>query len=110
MQQESVVRVADNSGAKRCAIIRVKGFEALVRVTQVYPSKTVKKGQLFIACIIGLRRSLNRRTGITVKSELNDCILIKKDTPIANRVYRPIFLELRYSGLSRVLSIARAIY
>lgn len=111
MQQESVIRIADNSGGKRAAVIRVKGLEALVRVTLVYPSKKIKKGQLFTACIIGLKKKNPRRSGVTVCSLNNDLILLKKDkTPLSTRVYRPIFLELRYSGLSRVCSIARSIY
>lgn len=118
LQQESRLRIADNSGGRRAKLIRlskisstIRSLEALVRITHVYPSKKLKKGQVHLACLIGFRFPQNRKTGLTVKSYNNDILILKKDkTPFASRVYRPIFLELRYFGLSRICSIARSIY
>jgi len=118
LQQESRLRIADNSGGKRAKLIRLskvesslRSLEALVRITQVYPSKKLKKGQVHLACLTGFKFPQQRKTGVTVYSYTNDILILKKDkTPLASRVYRPIFLELRYFGLSRICSIARSIY
>jgi large subunit ribosomal protein L14 len=111
MQQESKVFIIDNSGARKAAVIRISKLEALIRITKVYPAKKIKKGQLFFAVITAKKALTLRLTGVNVKSFNNEALLLKKDkSPLGTRVYRPIFLEFRHLGMSKLCSIAKSVY
>jgi len=111
MQQESKLFIIDNSGARKAAVIRISKFDALIRITKIYPDRKIKKGQLFFALVTGKRALTLRLTGMSVKSFNNEAVLLKKDkSPLGTRVYRPVFLEFRHLGISRLCSIARSVY
>lgn len=106
MLQETRLRVVDNSGGKTAKVISNK----LVRVVVVYPSKKVKKGQLYEACIVTRKKEFTRLTGITVKGYTNDVLLLKSGALVGTRIYRPLPIELKFRGLSKLLTIANSVY
>lgn len=79
----------------------------LVRLTRVYPNLKIKKGNLFKCVITNVRLKQQRLSGFTLNSDFNGVILLKKDhTPVATRIYKGVFLELRYFGFARVCSLS----
>lgn len=115
LQQESLLNISDNSGAIKSKIIYVKTVKnalyGLVRLTKVDVVKTLKKSNLFKVAVTGYKKSLVRITGVTVYIDKNESILLKKDnTPIGNRVYKPVYLEFKYSGFSRICALSKNLY
>lgn len=115
LQQETLLFISDNSGALKSKVIYVKAKKnylyGLVRLTKVNVVKTLKRSNLFKVAITGHKKNLTRKSGITIKVYKNESILLKKDnTPVSTRVYKPIYLEFKFSGLSRVCSLSKNIY
>lgn len=120
LQQESRLRVIDNSGALSAKLIRMyrpltgvrfRNTITLVRVTKVNPKKTLKKSSMFKALLTGFVARQVRSSGVTTNAHLNEVALLKKDTtPLASRVYRAVFFELKYFGYSRLCAVARGLY
>lgn len=115
LQQESTLIISDNSGALKSKVIYVKSKKnalyGLVRLTKVLSVKTLKKSNLFKVILTGYKKGLVRQSGVTVCADKNESVLLKKDnTPLPTRVYKPIYLELKYSGFSRVCSLSKNLY
>jgi len=119
VQSESVLRVVDNSGAKFVKCIKVlrrkygrPGDQLVVSVREVFPGRRVKKGDIFNALVVQAKKEVRRKTGFHLKGSINACILLKRkeETPIGNRIFVPVFKELKYKGLSRIASLAPEVY
>ena len=117
LQQESIVRIADNSGAKRALIIRVLGGSkrryasigdrVIVAVKDALPDGTVKKGDVAKAVIVRTTRNVRRRDGSYIKFDENAAVIINDSgEPRATRIFGPVGRELRDTRYMKIVSLA----
>ncbi len=117
IQQESRLKVCDNSGAKEVLCIRVLGAtrRRYARVGDVFvatvkeadPHGNTKKKSVVKCVVVRTRDQIRRKDGSTIKFDDNACVLINDDkTPKATRVFGPIPRELRDLGYTKIVSLA----
>jgi large subunit ribosomal protein L14 len=117
VQMRSILEVADNSGAKRIAMILPLGGNTGSRaslgdvitasVKEASPDGTVKKKQVVKAVIVRTRKEVRRRDGTYIRFDQNAAVLIKPDgEPIGTRVFGPVARELRERGFMKIVSLA----
>ena len=117
IQQQSLMKVADNTGAKELMCIRVLGGTGrryanigdvvVASVKKAAPNGTVKKGEVVKAVIVRSRHGLKRADGSTVKFDENAAVIIKEDkTPRGTRIFGPVARELREKDYLKILSLA----
>ena len=116
IQQESRLRVADNSGAKEVLCIRVLGGSKrryarigdtiVVTVKETAPGG-IKKGTVSKAVIVRTRKELRRRDGSYIRFDDNACVLLNaNDEPRGTRIFGPVARELRERDYMRIVSLA----
>jgi large subunit ribosomal protein L14 len=117
LQQESRMKVTDNSGAKEVLIIRVLGGTrrryarvgdiVVVTVKDANPTGNVKKKSVQKAVVVRTRDQIQRKDGSTIAFDDNACVIINDDkTPKATRVFGPVPRELRDLGYAKIISLA----
>ena len=117
IQNESRMRVADNTGAKEVLVIRCLGGSVrkfanigdvvVCAVKQATPGGSVKKGDVVKAVIVRTRRGVRRETGTYIKFDDNACVIIKDDkTPKGTRIFGPVARELRDKDFMKIVSLA----
>ena len=117
IQMESVLDVADNSGAKRVRCVKVLGGSKrkyasvgdiiVVTVKDAAPNGKVKKGQVTRAVIVRTKREIRRRDGSYIRFDKNSAVLIDGDNePIGTRIFGPVARELRAKRFMRIVSLA----
>jgi len=117
IQQESFLKVADNTGAKEIKCIRVLGGSKrkygsigdviVASVRKAAPGGQVKKGDVVKAVIVRTRRSVRRADGTYVRFDENAAVLIKEDkNPRGTRIFGPVARELRDKDYMKILSLA----
>ena len=120
IQQESRLKVADNSGAREVSVIRVLGGSkvktgnigdtVVVAVKKALPNGTVKKGKVAIAVIVRSKFGLRREDGSYIKFDDNACVIIKDDkSPVGTRVFGPVARELRDKDFMKIVSLAKEV-
>ena len=117
IQQESYLRVADNTGAKEIHCIRVLGGSKrkfgnigdviVASVRKSTPGGTVKKGEVVKAVIVRSAKGVRRADGTYVRFDENAAVLIKDDkNPSGTRIFGPVARELRDKDYMKILSLA----
>ena len=117
IQQESYLKVADNTGAKEIKCIRVLGGSKrkygnigdviVASVRKAQPGGTVKKGEVVRAVIVRTQKGLRRADGSYVRFDENAAVLIKDDkNPRGTRIFGPVARELRDKEYLKILSLA----
>ena len=117
IQQESYLKVADNTGAKEIKCIRVLGGSGrkfgnigdviVASVRKSTPGGTVKKGEVVKAVIVRSAKGVRRNDGTYVRFDENAAVLIKDDkNPRGTRIFGPVARELRDSDFTKILSLA----
>ena len=117
IQQESYLKVADNTGAKEIKCIRVLGGSKVkygnigdvivASVRKAQPGGTVKKGEVVKAVIVRSSRGVRRTDGSYVRFDDNAAVLIKDDkNPRGTRIFGPVARELRDKDYMKILSLA----
>ena len=117
IQMRTMLEVADNSGAKRIAMILPLGGNIGTRasvgdvitasVKEAAPDGTVKKKQVVKAVIVRTRKEVRRKDGTYIRFDQNAAVLIKPDgEPIGTRVFGPVARELREKGFMKIVSLA----
>jgi large subunit ribosomal protein L14 len=117
IQMRSILEVADNSGAKKIAMILPLGGTTGSRaslgdvitasVKEASPDGTVKKKQVVKAVIVRTRKEVRRKDGTYIRFDQNAAVLIKPDgEPIGTRVFGPVARELRERGFMKIVSLA----
>ena len=117
MQQESYLKVADNTGAKEIKCIRVLGGSKrkygnigdviVASVRKSTPGGTVKKGEVVKAVIVRSVKGVRRSDGTYVRFDENAAVLIKDDkNPRGTRIFGPVARELRDKDYMKILSLA----
>jgi large subunit ribosomal protein L14 len=117
IQAESVLDVADNSGAKRVKCVKVLGGSKrryagigdviMVSVKDASPNGKVKKGQLHRAVIVRTKKEVRRRDGSYIRFDRNSAVLITKENePVGSRIFGPVARELRAKQFMKIVSLA----
>ena len=117
IQQESRLKVADNSGAKEILCIRVLGGTGrryasvgdviVATVKDANPTGNVKKKSVVKAVVVRTKNQVKRKDGSTISFDENAAVIINDDkTPKATRVFGPVPRELRDLGYAKIISLA----
>ncbi len=117
IQQETLLKVADNSGAKELKCIRVLGGSVrkygnigdviVASVRKAAPGGVAKKGEVVKAVIVRSVKGVRRADGTYIKFDENAAVLIKDDkTPKGTRIFGPVARELRDQDFTKILSLA----
>ena len=117
IQEESYLKVADNTGAKEIHCIRVLGGSKrkygnigdiiVASVRKATPGGTVKKGEVVKAVIVRTKRGVRREDGSYVRFDENAAVIIKEDkNPKGTRIFGPVARELRERDYMKILSLA----
>ena len=117
LQQQSYMKVADNTGAKELMCIRVLGGTGrryanigdivVACVKKAAPGGTVKKGDVVKAVVVRSVRGVRRADGSYIKFDENAAVIIKEDKPPrGTRIFGPVARELREKEFTKILSLA----
>ncbi len=117
IQQESILRIADNSGAKSALCIRVMGGSRrryasvgdviVATVKDAIPNSPVKKGEVVRAVIVRTAKEVRRRDGTYIRFDENAAVLITpQGEPRGTRIFGPVGRELREKRYMKIVSLA----
>lgn len=117
IQQESMLKIADNSGAKKAKCIRVLGGSrrryarvgdiVVVAVKDALPNGTVKKGEVARAVIVRTAKETRRKDGTYIRFDDNAAVIINDaGEPRATRIFGPVGRELREKRFMKIVSLA----
>ena len=117
IQQESQLKVADNTGAKKVKCFKVLGGSLrryatvgdviVCSVRDVEPDSSVKKGDVVKAVIVRTRNDIRRKDGSTLRFDTNSCVIIDdKGNPKGTRIFGPVAREIRDRGFIKISSLA----
>lgn len=117
IQTQTVLDVADNSGAKRVQCIKVlggshrryAGIGDLIKVSvkEAIPRGKVKKGQVMSAVVVRTRKGVRRPDGSVIRFDTNSAVLLNaQNAPIGTRIFGPVTRELRTEKFMKIISLA----
>ena len=117
VQQQTIVKVADNTGAKEIMCIRCLGGSyrkyagigdvIIASVKSAAPGGTVKKGDVVKAVVVRTKKPIRRADGSYLRFDENAAVIIKDDkTPKGTRIFGPVARELRENDYMKILSLA----
>ena len=121
IQQQSYMKVADNTGAKELMCIRVLGGTGrryacigdvvVATVKKAAPGGQIKKGEVVKAVIVRSKKGVKRADGSYVRFDENAAVIIKEDkSPIGTRIFGPVARELREKEYTKILSLAPEVF
>jgi large subunit ribosomal protein L14 len=121
IQQESMVKVADNSGAKTALVIRVLGGTrrryarlgdvVIVAVKNALPNGQVKKSDVARAVVVRTVKETRRKDGSYIRFDENAVVIINEDgEPRATRIFGPVARELREKKFTKIISLAPEVW
>jgi len=117
IQNETILEVADNSGARKVACIKVLGGSKrryarvgdviVVAVKDAAPGGKVKKGDVQRAVVVRTAKEFRRKDGSSIRFDENAAVLLTKNNePIGTRIFGPVTRELRGKGYMKIISLA----
>ncbi|HAU66741.1 MAG: 50S ribosomal protein L14 [Candidatus Uhrbacteria bacterium GW2011_GWF2_39_13] len=118
LQLRSMIKVADNTGAKKLQVIRVLGGYqkryavigdlVTAAVKEAVPHGSVKKSDIVTAVIVRARKEIRRKDGTYIRFDENAAVIIDKKTkdPKGTRIFGPVARELRGFGFNKIISLA----
>ena len=118
IQQETHLRVADNTGAREILCIRVTGGSRrrygsvgdviIATVKQATPTSSVKKGEIVRAVIVRTKKPISRTDGTAIRFDENAAVILDplSQNPQGTRIFGPVARELREKGFMRIVSLA----
>ena len=117
VQQQTILKVADNTGAKEIMCIRCLGGSyrkyagigdvIIASVKSAAPGGTVKKGDVVKAVVVRTKKPIRRADGSYLRFDENAAVIIKDDkTPKGTRIFGPVARELRENDYKKILSLA----
>ena len=120
LQQESRMKVADNSGARELLVIRVLGGSkvktgnigdiVVATVKKATPNGTVGKGKVVKAVIVRTTFGVRREDGSYIKFDDNAAVIIREDkSPVGTRIFGPVARELREKDFMKIVSLAKEV-
>jgi large subunit ribosomal protein L14 len=117
IQMQSMLEVADNSGARRVQCIKVLGGSKRryagigdvikVSIKEAIPRGKVKKGDVFNAVVVRTRKGVRRPDGSLIRFDSNAAVLLNnQNQPIGTRIFGPVTRELRTENFMKIISLA----
>lgn len=118
IQEQSVLHVADNSGARSAMCIKVlggsrrryAGIGDIIKVTikEAIPRGKVKKGEVLKAVVVRTKKGIRRQDGSVIRFDTNACVILNNATeqPIGTRIFGPVTRELRTDKFMKIISLA----
>ena len=117
IQTETMLEIADNSGARKVQCIKVLGGShrryahigdvIKVAVKEAIPRGRVKKGQVMDALVVRTRKGVRRPDGSLIKFDQNAAVLLNEQKqPVGTRIFGPVTIELRTENFMRIVSLA----
>ncbi|TVQ00484.1 MAG: 50S ribosomal protein L14 [Balneolaceae bacterium] len=117
IQTQSILNVADNSGARRVMCIKVLGDSRRryarigdlisCSVKAAIPGGNVKKGEVVLAVVVRTKKEIRRRDGSYIRFDENAAVIINKEKePVGTRIFGPVARELREKNFMRIVSLA----
>lgn len=117
IQMQTVLDVADNSGARRVQCIKVLGGSKRryanigdvikVSIKEAIPRGRVKKGEVFNAVVVRTRKGVRRSDGSLIRFDTNAAVLLNNQLqPIGTRIFGPVTRELRNENFMKIISLA----
>lgn len=117
IQEQTVLNVADNSGARKVMCIKVlggsrrryAGIGDIIKVTikEAIPRGKVNKGDVLKAVIVRTKKGIRRNDGSIIRFDTNSCIILNNnEIPIGSRVFGPVTRELRTEKFMKIISLA----
>ena len=117
IQQETRLKVADNTGAKEILCFKVLGGsrrkyasigdQIVITIKKAIPGGMVKKGEVHRAVIVRTRKELNRKDGSLIRFDENAAVILNSSgEPRGTRIFGPVARELRDNGFMRIVSMA----
>ena len=117
IQTQSMLSVADNSGARAVMCIKVLGGSKrryasigdtiVIAVKEAIPKGKVKKGSVHKAVVVRVKKGIHRNDGSKVRFDNNAAVLVDdKGEPVGTRIFGPVTRELRYRGQMKIISLA----
>lgn len=117
IQTETMLEIADNSGARRVMCIKVLGGSKrryanvgdIIKVTvkEAIPRGRVRKGQVMNAVVVRTRKGVRRADGSLIKFDTNAAVLLnQQNQPVGTRIFGPVTRELRTENFMRIVSLA----
>ena len=116
IQNETRLRVADNTGAREILVIRVKGGHRrryagvgdviTATVKQASPQGSVKKGEVVTAVVVRTKKAYGREDGTYIAFDENAAVLIDNNNPRGTRIFGPVARELRERNFMKIVSLA----
>ena len=117
IQVQSMLEVADNSGARRVQCIKVLGGSKRryagigdvikISIKEAIPNSRVKKGEMFSALVVRTRKGVRRSDGSLIRFDRNAAVLLNPQLqPIGTRIFGPVTRELRTERFMRIVSLA----
>ena len=117
IQQESRLKVADNTGARELLCIRVLGGSSrryarlgdiiVGTVKEAIPGGTIKRGEVVKAVVVRTKKELRRQDGTYIRFDDNACVIINdQQQPTGTRIFGPVGRELRDKRFMRIVSLA----
>jgi len=117
IQMQSVLSVADNSGARKIQCIKVLGGSKRryagigdiikVSIKEAIPNSKVKKGEVFNAIVVRTRKGVRRQDGSSIRFDRNAAVLLNAQLqPVGTRIFGPVTRELRGEKYMRIISLA----
>ena len=117
IQMQTILEVADNSGAKRVMCIKVLGGSRrryasigdiiVISVKEALPNAKVKKGDVKKAVVVRVKKEIRRADGTYIKFDENSAVLLNEaKEPIGTRIFGPVARELRNKNFMKIISLA----
>lgn len=117
IQVQSILDVADNSGAKKLFCVKVIGGNQrryasigdviVVSVKEAMPHSKIKKGEVMRAVIVRTKKEVNRPDGSFIRFDTNSAVLLnKQNEPVGTRIFGPVARELRSKNFMKIVSLA----
>ena len=117
IQNQTYLKVADNSGARRVQCIKVLGGSKRryagigdvikISIKEAIPNSRVKKGEMFSALVVRTRKGVRRPDGSLIRFDRNAAVLISKTgEPMGTRIFGPVTRELRGKAFMKIVSLA----
>jgi large subunit ribosomal protein L14 len=117
VQMQTILDVADNSGAKKVMCVKVLGGSkrkyasigdvVIVSIREALPTSKVKKGDVARAVIVRTKKEISRPDGSYIRFDGNSAVLINKENePVGTRIFGPVARELRARKFTKIISLA----
>jgi large subunit ribosomal protein L14 len=117
IQMQTMLEVADNSGARRVQCIKVlggskrryAGIGDIIKITikEAIPNSKVKKGEVFNAVVVRTRKGVRRTDGSLIRFDRNAAVLLNpQNQPVGTRIFGPVTRELRTERFMKIISLA----